>query len=228
MAIRLININGSYLFFAISFLIILAILCWMFGRKYPPFIQFEEKVTQLFRRQFGNPQMNYADGLINSVLTFLATYGSPTLVSVLTVFIGMIFFVTVDRGLAIWLLGVVSSGGIFGIFLKNLFKRKRPEEHLPFDDGYAFPSGHAIASTLFFLAILLVFLPMVESMMLRILLMGIIFLIWGGILFSRIYFHAHYIGDLFAGVALGVFWVLASMNVYNFVADMFNQYWMYW
>lgn len=219
-----IHVQDSYHFIAIIFLILLSLLCWMVYRNVSLFIRFEEKTTEFFQRQFGNPQMGYADGLINSVLTFLATYGSPTFVSIFTVFIGLIFFIKVDRMLAVWLLGVVSTGGIFGIFLKNIFRRERPSEHLAFDTGYSFPSGHAIASTLFFLSILLVFLPIVPSLVIRIILMGLIYLVWGSILFSRMYFHAHHIGDLLAGVSLGIFWVLASMSVYNLVVKMIEQY----
>lgn len=227
MNIHSIQVNDTYEFFAVSFLIILGVLCWMIYRNFPQFIRFEQKAMQLFQQQFGKPQMNYVDGPMNSVLTFLATYGSPTFISIITVFIGLILFMKVDRGLTIWFLGVVSTGGIFGIFLKNLFKRKRPKEHLPFDDGYSFPSGHAIASTLFFLALLLVFLPLVQSVPIRLILMGLVYLVWGSILFSRMYFHAHYIGDLLAGISLGVFWVLTSMGVYNRVLDVFYHYWMH-
>lgn len=211
-------------FFAVTFLILLSLLCWLVYRKNSAFIQFEEKTTQFFQRKFGNTQMSYSNGLMNSVLTFLATYGSPTFVSIITVIIGLIFFITVDRGLAIWLLGVVSTGGIFGIFLKKIFQRERPDEHLPFDTGYSFPSGHAIASTLFFLSILLVFLPIVPNLAIRIILMGLIYLVWASILFSRMYFHAHHIGDLLAGVSLGVFWVLTSMSVYNLLVNIMYRY----
>lgn len=219
-----IKVNDTYAFFAISFFILLGLLCWMVYRNYPSFIRFEQKTTQFFEKQFGHPQMNYSDGLKNGVLTFLATYGSPTFISITTVVIALIFIIKIDIGLTLWFLGVVSTGGIFGIFLKNIFRRKRPVEHLPFDTGHSFPSGHAIASTLFFLAILLVFLPSVQSLALKMLLLGLIYVIWGGILFSRIYFHAHHIGDLLAGVSLGIFWVLTSMVVYNRVVEIFYSY----
>ena len=213
------EVNNTYGFFAVSFLLILVLLCWMIYRSYPPFIRFEQRTTQLFERNFGKPQMNYTDGIVNSGLTFLATYGSAPYISLTTCFIALFLFVKGDRALAVWLLGVVSTGGIFGIILKKIFRRNRPAGHLSFDTGHSFPSGHAIASTLFFLAILLVFLPTVQSLAIRMFLMGLIYLVWGSILFSRLYFHAHHIGDLLAGVSLGVFWVTTSMYVYNIAVD---------
>lgn len=210
-----IQVHTMYKWISVSYFIVLILLCWMIYQKFPPFIRFEKKATQFFKHHFGQPQMGYSDGVLNSVLTFLATYGSAPYISLLTTFIGGFLFLKGEWGLAIWLLGVVSSGGIFGIFLKKLFRRERPDEHLAFDTGYSFPSGHAIASTLFFLAMLLVFLPAIPSVMIRTLLMGLVYLVWAGILFSRMYFHAHHLGDLLAGISLGVFWVLTSMSVYN-------------
>lgn len=220
--IQMMQVDNTYQLIASSFLISLVLLCWMIYRKFPPFIRFEQRTTELFKQQFGNPQMSYTNGVKDGVLTFLATYGSAPYISVTTVFIGVFLFIKGDRGLAIWLLGVVSTGGIFGIILKKIFRRKRPYKHLPFDTGHSFPSGHAIASTLFFLALLLVFVPTVQSLAIRIILMGLIYLVWGGILFSRLYFHAHHIGDLLAGVSLGFFWVLTSMRVYHLVVGVLD------
>lgn len=210
-----IKINSAYGFFAVSFLLILLLLCWMVYNQFPPLIQFEKKITKVFEQLFGKPQMNYSDGIMNSGLTFLATYGSAPYISITTCFIAVFLFVKGDRGLAVWLLSIVSTGGIFGIILKNIFRRSRPTGHLSFDTGYSFPSGHAIASTLFFLAILLVFISPVQSFAMRMVLKGLIYLVWGGMLFSRLYFHAHHIGDLLAGISLSVFWVLTSMFIYN-------------
>lgn len=221
------KVSNTHRFFAVSSLVLLGFVFLMVSSEFSPFIQLEQKTAQLVEQSFGYPQMSYSNGLGNSMLTFLATYGSATYISITTSIIAVIFFLKGDKGLAIWFLGVVSSGGIFGIFLKNFFKRERPMNHLSFDDGFSFPSGHAIASTLFFLAILLVFLPLVQNLPIRILLTGLGFLVWGAILFSRIYFHAHFVGDLLAGVSLGVFWVLASMNVYNFVVNIVEQFWIY-
>lgn len=223
------KINNTYKFFAVNFLLILVLLCWMIYHNFPAFIHFEKRITQVFERLFGKPQMNYSDGIVNSGLTFLVTYGSAPYISIMTCFIAAFLFVKGDRALAVLLLGIVSTGGIFGIVLKKIFRRSRPTAHLSFDTGYSFPSGHAIASTLFFLAILLVFIPTVQSFAVRMILRVLIFLVWGGLLFSRLYFHAHHIGDLLAGISLGVFWVLTSMIIYNEFSDLLelllNAFW---
>lgn len=204
-------------FFAVSSFMILGLLCWMVYRNFTPFIRFEKKTGQLFQQHFGNPDMNYSDGIVNSGLTFLATYGSAPFISITTCFIAGFLFINGYTGLAIWFLGVVSTGGIVGIFLKRIIRRNRPKNHLSFDHGFSFPSGHAIASTLFFLAILLVFLPMIQDIAIRLSLMGLVYLVWSGILFSRLYFHAHHIGDLLAGISLGVFGVMTSMLIYSVI-----------
>lgn len=223
---RYIKMNENYQLIAWSFLFVLGLLCWMVSQKFTPFIRFEQQTRQLFQQQFGQPQMNYSDGWLNSVLTFLVTYGSATFLSIATSIIGALLFLTGDRSLGIWFIGVVSTGGLFGVLLKNIFQRNRPLEHLPFDQGFSFPSGHAIASSLFFLSLLFVFLPMIQHFAVRTGLTILVLFAWGGILFSRLYFHAHHLGDLLAGVSLAFFWVTTSIVVHNKVVDVFQQYWM--
>lgn len=216
------KVSMIHAFLAISSFVILGILCGMIYYQFSPFIRMEQKTTQRFQNVFGKPQMNYSDGIMNSILTFLVTYGSAPFISIAAILIAIILFIQGYMGLAIWFLGVVSSGGIFGIFLKRIFQRNRPSQHLSSDRGFSFPSGHAIASTLFFLAILLVFLPAIQNAVVRTIFMVLVILVWNTILFSRLYFHAHHLGDLLAGVSLGVFGVMTSMFVYNFVINLFS------
>lgn len=202
---------------AVISLIILGIVSWMVYAEFSPFLTLEDAIQSFFQRTFGNPSMTYSDGIGNSLLTFLATYGSASYLSMATVLIAIYLFVKRQPVAAVWFLGVVSTGGIFGILLKNILQRTRPISHLPFDSGFAFPSGHAIASTLFFLSILLVFLPKIQKDLIRTPLAILIYFVWAGILFSRLYFHAHRLGDLVAGVSFGIFWVTIASFVYNWV-----------
>lgn len=211
------EVKSIYSWLAVGSLSMLVIVSWMVGAHFKPFIKLEEKVHYLFEKFFGHPQMTRADGPVSGVLTFLVTYGSAPFLSLASVVIAFFLFINHYRFLAIWLLGVVSTGGLFGVLLKKKFKRKRPIDHLSFDTGFSFPSGHAIASTLFFLTILLVLLPFIQVTVVRVLLSVFVTFIWFGILFSRLYFHAHHLGDLLVGVSLGVFWVMSAMLMYDWL-----------
>lgn len=198
----------------ISFAILVSV-SWMVWVHFEPFIQLEARTASFFEKSFGHPQMGYSDGFLNGLLTFLVTYGSAPYLSVLTLLIAIFLFLKGYLSLAIGFLAIMSSGGILGILLKNVFKRPRPKNSLSFESGYSFPSGHAIASSIFFLSIILLLFPMIPGDSLRIILTGILLLVWAFLIFSRLYFHAHHLGDLIVGVFYAVFWVKTGVFIYS-------------
>lgn len=200
---------------AVSSLIIFGLISLMVYYDSTLLNEIENITGSFFKKVFGNPTMTYSDGIINALMTFLAKYGSATFLSIATIIIGVFLVQKHHKNLAIWFLGVVSTGGVIGILLKKSFQRMRPIEHLIVDSGFSYPSGHAITSTLFFVFILLVFLPQIKNKIIRKNLGTLIFLIWPGILFSRLYFHAHYLGDVLSGIAFSVFWVAISIILYD-------------
>lgn len=207
--------SSLYGWFSIFFFIIFTLVSWMVWTNFDSWIKLEEKINTHFNSFYGQPEMTYSDGLGNGILTFLVTYGSAPFLSTLTVLIAIFFFFKGEFLIGFWFVGVISSGGIFGIVLKNLFKRKRPYNHLSVETGFSFPSGHAIASTLFFWSLILVFFPRIESMMIRVPLTIAALLAWLAILYSRLYFHAHHLGDLIVGASYGIFWVMNAIMIYQ-------------
>ncbi len=213
-------INRMVLFATLAFFIF-SLVSWMVWTNYHPWIRLEARINTYFYSVFGQPEMTYSDGLGNAVLTFLVTYGSAPFLSAITVLIAFIFSLKGEFLLAFWFMSVMSTGGIFGIFLKNIFRRKRPSNHLSVESGYSFPSGHAIASTLFFLSLVFVFLPKIEIPLIQILLTFVSLSVWLTILFSRLYFHAHHLGDLIVGASYGIFWVANAIIIYQKLLDVF-------
>ena len=112
------------------------------------------------------------------------------------------------------LLAVVPFGMVLNVTLKHLFQRPRPvlDEPLVELATFSFPSGHAVASTVFYGALCAVVFAHTRSRVLRAL-AGV-----GGLLmvllvtFSRVYLGAHYLSDVVAGVALGTLCVLLFLR----------------
>lgn len=213
------KVNNKHGYLAIASFIIFSLLAWMVYSNFSPLIGLEENTANLFQQLFGNPTMTYSDGLFNSLMTFFASYLSAKYLSLLSLVIAVFLFIKRYQGLALWFLGVISTGGVVGILLKKIFTRERPLNHLSWDTGYSFPSGHAIAASLFFAAILLVLIAKIKNKGVRRGLTGLIYFVWLGTLFSRLYFHAHHLGDLIAGVSFGVFWVIVTMFIYQLAFD---------
>ncbi|WKZ30552.1 MAG: phosphatase PAP2 family protein [Candidatus Dojkabacteria bacterium] len=95
------------------------------------------------------------------------------------------------------------------LFVKRLFKRKRPE--WTFMLGFAFPSSHSLLATICFTVLLFVPIP------LKPLFLGFLFLIP----LNRIMLGHHYIADVIMGVMLGalagILWLLGLPLMLHFM-----------
>lgn len=209
--------NSKIGWLTIILLVAFLSVSWMVWIRFTPFIQLEKKVALLFEEFFGHPQMTYSNGCFNALLTFLVNYGSAFYLSSATLVISFLLFLKGDFYLGISFLGIMSTGGIFGGVLKNFFKRPRPSHSLAVDSGYSFPSGHAIASSLFFWTIILLLIPVLTVNPLRTILTFILLVLWFLIIFSRLYFHAHHLGDLIVGVSYAIFWVRSGIFIYQYL-----------
>lgn len=109
-----------------------------------------------------------------------------------------------DRA-ALRLLPVVPAGMLLNVGLKNLMQRPRPLLHEPLVHltTYSFPSGHAVASTVFYGAICALVFTHARSRALKLLaaVAGAVMVLL--VTFSRVYLGAHYLSDVIAGVAVG-------------------------
>jgi membrane-associated phospholipid phosphatase len=100
---------------------------------------------------------------------------------------------------------VVPTGMVVNVGLKESFQRVRPvlDDPLVQLATYSFPSGHAVASTVFYgMACALVFTH-VRSRAWRALAATLAVAMVLVVTFSRVYLGAHYPSDVIAGVAVG-------------------------
>ncbi|WP_371130646.1 phosphatase PAP2 family protein [Staphylococcus hyicus] len=172
-------------------------------------------VFKWFMQQFGEPHMVFNHGFFNGYMTFVATYGDVLTFVILTIIGVLILMVKKYYLFAFWMLGTVASGGILGFILKDLFHRLRSYDHLLNDTGFSFPSGHSLSSTLIVMLLFIVFIPKIRHRLVRWSTFSVVMILWISILFSRLYFHAHFITDVIGGVTFGIFWVNMSLMLYR-------------
>jgi undecaprenyl-diphosphatase len=101
---------------------------------------------------------------------------------------------------------VVPTGMLLNVALKESFRRARPNQDDPLVQiaTFSFPSGHAVASTVFYgMACALVFAH-VRSRALRAVAAAVAVAMVLLVTFSRVYLGAHYPSDVIAGIAVGV------------------------
>ncbi|HSV80295.1 MAG TPA: phosphatase PAP2 family protein [Ramlibacter sp.] len=109
-----------------------------------------------------------------------------------------------------WRLGAVPTGMLLNVALKHLFQRARPQLDEPLVQlaTYSFPSGHGMASTVFYGSLALLVLAHTDRRVLRVLaVLGAVAMIaW--VCFCRVYLGAHHVSDVLAAVCVGVAWLV--------------------
>ncbi len=135
---------------------------------------------------------------------------------ILTVGTAMLFWARGNRTSAATLVIGVLSGSAFGVLLKLLFARLRPAlevARIPIPETYSFPSGHALASLLFFGS--LAFLVILHERSLRRALIATALCVLAAltIAMARVYLGVHYLGDVVGSWLLGASWLAAVVLV---------------
>lgn len=154
----------------------------------------------------------------NHLIIFLTNIGSAETLGIITLVITGILFWKKKIMLGVWFISTyVISVGFLTYILKHLIKRARPEEMywLIQEHGFSFPSGHSMASSVFFgligLFIFLKFSNKIAKIIgVLIALLAIVF-----ILYSRIYLGVHYPSDVLGGFLLGICCAFISVGIYE-------------
>jgi len=105
----------------------------------------------------------------------------------------------------LWFYGALSVGYVILQGIKTIVARPRPIDSIITVNGWSFPSGHATMSTIFFLAVIYLFVLKLKKGFLKNLLitLGIILPLLIG--FSRLYLKVHNLSDVLGGFTLGLF-----------------------
>jgi undecaprenyl-diphosphatase len=121
---------------------------------------------------------------------------------------------------AIALVSSTMIGELFVFFLKNIIKRQRPDEinHLVYQSGYSFPSGHATLAVIFYglLAYFLIKKIKHWESKVGVFLLSVFLIFFIGL--SRVYLGVHYPSDVLAGFLLGFAWlatVIPALEIRN-------------
>lgn len=130
-------------------------------------------------------------------------------ISILTVLLAL-FFVWIRDWY--WLLGLalaVPGGMLLNLLTKFAFHRERPSFVDPIVtlSSYSFPSGHALASTVFYGTLAAFLVPRVKTAKQRVAILIAAFLMVVLVGFSRIYLGAHFLSDVLAAFAEGMAWL---------------------
>lgn len=148
---------------------------------------------------------------------YITMMGSPKLLFFLAFLIGLILLLAKkDIHSFLFIVLTTIAGSLLNRGLKHIFARERPLiDEIVEGTGYSYPSGHSVASMIFFGSCIYLILKSGINQTIKwissILLALLIFLI--GI--SRVYFRVHYPSDVVGGFAFGLSFLLFSIYLFD-------------
>jgi undecaprenyl-diphosphatase len=149
-------------------------------------------------------------------LEIVSWFGLPLWLGVLVTTGSIYVFWRGRRRLAIYLVVTVVGGSLVDTAVKLAVNRPRPRVDHPLDTafGTSFPSGHAMASTITYGALVLVFLPILgrRGRLVAICCACATVLLIGS---SRLLLGVHFVTDVVGGYVLGLAWLLAATSVFG-------------
>jgi len=176
---------------------------------YHPFVAFDESFSAGIR-SLSTPVL---DRLFVAV-THLADFWS---VAFGTAVLAGILLYRRRRAEAVLVVLTVAGGAFVGTVFRALIERARPGleyARIPLPDSYSLPSGHALASFLFFGILCFVVALEAKSSVVRLWTLAGCVAVAGLIAFSRVYLGVHYFGDILASWILGSAWLTLCVAVY--------------
>ena len=145
----------------------------------------------------------------------LYVWGSPQALGVMTAVLMLILWLGLRNPRAALFLGFSLGGAmLLNTLFKLFFARARPalSEQLTPAPGYSFPSGHAMGSAAFFLALYLLVAQLAPRWRTLAGVLAALFTLGIGV--SRLVLQVHYPSDVLAGWALSAAWVLGVNLIY--------------
>lgn len=162
-----------------------------------------DETTRLFVYQF-------ASAPLTAFMNFATILGSTLFLSVVFVFVLIIFIRYNWKRPAVLLTATMLGAVILNFVLKVSFARPRPVPffYTPLPSSFSFPSGHALFAVCFYGMLAWLIAAKTGRQSLKTLIWFAAVLICMLIGASRIYLSVHYLSDVIAGYAASIVWIL--------------------
>ncbi|MHB9098813.1 MAG: bifunctional DedA family/phosphatase PAP2 family protein [Syntrophales bacterium] len=152
--------------------------------------------------------------LATTIMTAITAFGGGRMIvgGVMIIALYLIFKKRLDDLLTY--LAAILGGSVLVFILKTTVHRVRPHAGFALIQvgGWSFPSGHAMMSIIFYGMLAYLFIRRMHSWKQQVFTVSAAGLIVFLIGLSRIYLDAHYLSDVLAGYAGGLFWLTVSIT----------------
>ena len=156
-------------------------------------------------------------GGATAFFTFFTIVGTPVGLGILVIIVTAVLIVRGRYRWASYLVVTTVIGSVLVVQLKVLFARDRPDlaAALRAADGYSFPSGHAMGSTVVLLALSYLILRAQKPWRVRAAGLALAVATIVAISVSRVYLGVHWISDIAAGITAGALWITVATVAYE-------------
>jgi undecaprenyl-diphosphatase len=160
-----------------------------------------------------------ATPLVSNAMAVVSFLGAPTTLTIVAVGGSLLLLYRRRRTEAATLSTVVLGGNLLNFCLKHLIQRGRPV----FDDPifslptYSFPSGHAMASTVFYGLLSIYALANTRQRYAAYFAIAAAVFMVAVVSFSRVYLGLHYLSDVMAGIAEGIAWLAFCFAALHYI-----------
>jgi undecaprenyl-diphosphatase len=160
-----------------------------------------------------------ATPLISNAMAAVSFLGAPTTLTVVAVAGSLLLWYRRRHSEAATLSTLVLGGNFLNFCLKHLIQRGRPV----FDDPilslptYSFPSGHAMASTVFYGLLSIYALANAGQRYAAYIAAAAAIFMVALVSFSRVYLGLHYLSDVMGGIAEGIAWLAFCFAAWRYI-----------
>ena len=156
---------------------------------------------------------------LNQLMIFITNIFSPEVLSAVVLAAATYFFIK-RRWHQAALVFLSAGGGLaLGTLAKLLVNRPRPAGGLILETGLSFPSQHALMAVIFFSLVMYWLAEKIHRRWLKYLCFPAAALV-ALVGFSRLYLKVHWLSDVVAGLALGLFWLTFLILAFRIVRQL--------
>ncbi|MFA5062153.1 MAG: bifunctional DedA family/phosphatase PAP2 family protein [Patescibacteria group bacterium] len=213
------HIFKKYYIYAISF----NVICIYLFSKITEDVVDGELITKI--DLWVNQKMVFLhSAILNKIMLGLTFVASPYTLLALVLLLLVFLIIKKKWYYALLFFFSLAGGTLFDILIKSWVHRPRPPVELLFVSGYSFPSGHAVLSTIFFGLLIYAFKDYFKNKILKALYIGVNIFLFILIGFSRVYLGVHWLSDVLAGIALGIFWLTFLILLFRLISFAVNYF----